>query len=141
MVVLTPDNFEKLIASLKNVLNNKERKYTSLPQEFTRDKAFLKINIGPRDTSTNLPSYYTELHFPLNSYTFFGVSSDLYLSGLYSDGYSVKDSVDIDTVHNYSLVRENSEKMEFGLAALIHFGVKPFKQTDLNIHIAFWTWY
>ena len=132
-----PENVNKILSALVNICNNRDNEYISLPQEFTKDRTSLSLNIEPRDTSLKLQKYHTDLIFPLKPRWFFGVSSGFFASWLYDEAYSVSSTRISDSLTHYTLVAENSGKWESGIAAMVHAGWKPFKKADLYIQGGF----
>jgi len=128
---------DSLMSSLISVYNNLNYEYTSLPLQFTKDKATLTIKITPKKSANYLQSYSTNLEFPLKSKWFYGVSSGFYGSWLHDDAYSVSSFIpSSDTVPWYKVVQESPGNMEVGISAMVHGGYKIW-DPYLSIQIGF----
>jgi hypothetical protein len=116
---IAADNVQKLLKSLTDAVNNSCLQYVSLPQQFTQQNAKLRINITPRSPDYSVPEYHTQLVFPIDRQFFWGISSGLFVSRLYSAAYSAKPNT---SGTSYTLVEENPGRFEFGPSAMLRGG-------------------
>jgi hypothetical protein len=128
-ISLSSENILKYMTALVYLMNNKDRTYTSLPMQFTKDKTLLKLRIKPKPDSLMLETYETEIIFPYNiNDIFWGISSGIYLSfgGINDEQYSVKPIYDsAGAARKYSIVQETPYN-EIGISALILFNIRCF---------------
>lgn len=127
------DTIAKALSKLIDGFNNRSRFYKSMPQQLSKEQAILTIDIKPRQTDSNLPSYHTKLVFPYHR-DFSGISSQFYYAfNLGDEVYATKRGLK-DTL--LSLHKEGTGKGEMGIAALYTY-VSDLKVSQANLAIQF----
>jgi hypothetical protein len=122
---VSAESATKYINSIVLLLNNKSRRYESLPQQMTREQTRLKIELTPRNPAYNLQNYSMELVFPLRTVApwgaFWGVSTGFFCeSGMDNEEYSIRKADDL----TYALVKEHPGNYGFGVNSLVQFGLR-----------------
>jgi hypothetical protein len=118
---------EKVIGFLKSLIyveNNSSTTFTSLPIQLKGDITTVNIKIEAQKDEFALPKFHTELDLILTNRIYIGTGISFYTSNLHNDSYSVRAIVADSLNANYSIVEENLNKKEIGIATLLHFGWK-----------------
>lgn len=124
-ITVSAAKFTDMVKPLINAQNNTANKFTSMPLQFTKDETHLSLAVVPVDKDANLPSWpNTEYVFPYEKDWFVGVSSGFFVSSLYDSVYSTTAVAVNDTVTKYGVVGDNTSKAEFGVNAMIRYGLK-----------------
>lgn len=117
---LNADNISKVFSQYVAIGNSGEF-YRSLPIQFTSEISQVNVDITPRSENSGLNPYRLQLTFPAKTFDkFWGVSSGFYLSTPANDAYSTRVNIEADTT--YSLVAENSGKLEIGFNTMLRYG-------------------
>lgn len=116
------DKVQALLKALTDAANNSVLEYLSLPMQFTQEQTRLGIHIEPRGTDNTLQAYHTQLVYPIDRRFYWGISTGLFVSHLYSEAYSAKAQTS-GTTTTYTLVPEDPGKVEFGTSAMLRGGV------------------
>ena len=134
---INSENSAKLLKSIL-FLEEKSTSYESMPIQFNEEKAVTQIVIEPRKEEYNLQQYEIPLIFPVDSFKYWSVGVSFFGSNLYDERYSSKSFAVNDSVRNYELVKEDKQKHEIGISAMIRFGTKFEKKdgsvTNFGIH-------
>jgi hypothetical protein len=125
-------NVSEWLTSIIHLENNCNTDYLSLPFQLKGDMTTLNVSIEQKKDEYGLPKYQTDLFFPTNQKMFIGTGISFYWSTLHNEAYSVKATTIDSLTTNYSIVSENSPKMEIGIATLLHFGGKV-KNSNLGL--------
>lgn len=128
------DKVKELLAALIHTENNKNKTYTSLPLQFTKEQATVDIVIEPRKPEYMLQTYKASLTFPIERKKYFGAGISFYGSTLHDDAYSLEGFAVNDSVSHYRIHEEKSTKAEIGMAALFRFGTKFGKSEVVGVH-------
>ena len=122
--LISVDKISKLAGKMVIIANNSDSKYTSLPLQFSKDQTTLKISITPHDSGNTLPSYHTQLTFPVHKKSYLAIGPGLYSAGFSNESYSIKGQAISDTSNGYTLVPEHKGSPEYGVSILLHYGTK-----------------
>lgn len=132
---VTAANVIKLWNLVLPVINNNSfnNTYTSIPQQFSKEKSIINIEVKPWHDSLRLSSYKTRLEFPINNdKVFWGISSGFYFGTKANEYYSTKTSIvgapPTDTT--YSIIKEDPGKGEIGFNTMLRWGTRLTKKWD-----------
>jgi len=118
--ITSSDKTEALVTPLINIINNREKTYTSLPFMMMSDKIEMNISITPRNDSIMiLPSYSTKVFFPKPSKRKIGIGSMFYISPVTQDeriSFAPADSIGLKGV------TEDPNRGEIGFSTNFTFG-------------------
>lgn len=112
----------EISSSMYDGIDNVNRKYHSVESQLLNDQATIVLNIVPRDSASNLNQFHPVLKFPTYKKLYFGIGSGGYVSGLKDSTYSIRGTAFTDSTNSYSLVEENSSKIELGFNAMLKAG-------------------
>lgn len=103
--------------------------FISLPIYLIDDIKSVNIDIKPwKDTPIPLQSYSTTFVLPWSQKQIWGVTAGIYFGGLYNDAFVPQQHTPPDTT--YSLVKDNSGKIEFGINSLAYTAWKWHASSD-----------
>lgn len=129
---------EKVMTLIKNVhfLNNGVNKYTTLPIQFNGEKESVELTFNPKKDLFNLQKRKLEFSFPEpNTRNYWSLGASFYGASLKNEQYSVVGSIINDST--YTVVKEETDKVELGIASLLRFGTKIKGQKNLGFHGSF----
>lgn len=132
LAAISAEQTSTWLKELLNKENNKITRYISLPQQFNGDQTKLHIELVPQKEEFNVPSYSTEIKFPIHKKTFIGAGMSFYYANFRQQAYSVSSRAIAPEVNEYSIVEEDQSKGELGVAAMLHFGLRLTHNFALN---------
>lgn len=126
---ISKDKIISFYQKLLNLENNKDRTYTSLPQQFNGDINKIKISITPKDSAFG-PSYEATYQIPKQK-TYTGIDGGFYYAFDFINAtYSTTETPSSDTTSTFQVVSENKSRGEIGFTTLLHVGTKPCEKAD-----------
>jgi hypothetical protein len=108
--------------------------YASLPLQFSKEQATVKITIAPRENTEAYQVYSTQIVFPIIQSEFWGVSSGFYGGWIHSEAYSTK-RASTSTDSSYSIINEKPSQFEVGISAMVRRGWSLSEAAYLQIGI------
>lgn len=136
--LVSPGNIENQLTSVVNLYQRNT--YTSLPIQYHKEQAEVKIKFVPKDSVSRLQPYYlSPIKFPHQRF-YWSVGPSLYYAKLENQRVGTQTIQVNDSTQRYQLLKENTLEREMGAAVLLRGGAKLWRPSgwvpSLGVHLA-----
>ncbi|WP_181308275.1 hypothetical protein [Rufibacter sp. XAAS-G3-1] len=132
---ISADKTNELLAPLVSIENNKINSYTSLPIQFMGEQTKVQLTIVPRNDALNQHSHSIPITFPTVMRKYISAGMSFYTANIYDRAFSTTENFNpADSSSTFTFDKENVDKVEIGLAAMLRFGKKIGEKNNFGYH-------